>query len=165
MIKVLLIDDTLCKKELEELLHKYPGEVKSLANLQDLSTVTGLLGHPQNPSLHASGRIAVNTNDSLTLLRVHDIIRCEGDRNYTSIFMTGDRKITVSRTLRDFDDMLGKYGFLRIHKSHLINLNFLEKFVKADGGQAELSDGVRLPVSSRRKEQLYRELIQQNTMF
>ena len=66
----------------------------------------------------------------------------------------------VSKTLMDFEEMLGATSFIRIHKSHLVNINYIEKYIKSEGGMIELNDGTKLPVAVRKKEVLLKKLNQ-----
>lgn len=158
MLKILLIDDSNCKKELASFIKKQKKSVKILANSKDLINKTSRLLDSMESNYHPPKKLAVNTTESLTLLNVNDIIRCESNRNYTFIYMANKNKLIVSKTLMDFEDVLTKYHFLRIHKSHLINVNYMEKYVKSEGGYIVLIDGTKLPVAIRKKEYLYREL-------
>jgi two-component system LytT family response regulator len=103
-------------------------------------------------------KIVINTTESITMLNVSDILRCESNRNYTYIYMANKKKIIVSKTLMEFEDILHQYRFLRIHKSHLINISYIEKYVKSDGGYIMLTDGSKLPVAVRKKDYLFKEL-------
>jgi two-component system, LytTR family, response regulator len=106
----------------------------------------------------ASKRIALNSIDKVQVVNVHDIIQCESQRNYTLFYLTNKRQILVTRTLKEFEDMLEGDGFLRVHHSHLLNLKHLKEYVKTDGGYAVMSDNSQVPVSVRKKEQLLRIL-------
>jgi two-component system LytT family response regulator len=99
-------------------------------------------------------RIALGSADRIHMVEVKDIIRCESQRNYTLFHLGGNRQLLVTRTLKEFDEMLERYGFYRVHHSHLINLDYLREFVKADGGYAVMSDGSKVPVAVRKKDEL-----------
>ncbi|MEO5563071.1 MAG: LytTR family DNA-binding domain-containing protein, partial [Chitinophagaceae bacterium] len=71
--------------------------------------------------------------------------------NYTHLYMSNKNKYTVSRTLKDFEDMLSEETFLRIHNSCIINKNYVEKYIRGEGGQVVMSNGVVLDVSKRKK--------------
>jgi len=99
-------------------------------------------------------KIVLKTNESIYLVNVNDIIHCLSQGNYTEFYLTGKRKILVSRTLKEFESMLSPYGFFRAHQSHLINLGEIDKYEKREGGHLVMSDGSNIPVSTRKKEQL-----------
>ncbi len=103
-------------------------------------------------------KIALPTLDGINFVNIKEIIRCESDNNYTNIFLTGGRKFIVSKTLKEFDEMLSPFNFFRIHKSHLINLNYLQKYNKGEGGYVIMEDGSELEVSRRRKDDFIRAL-------
>lgn len=92
--------------------------------------------------------------DGFSVISLGEIICCESSRNYTEFHATGDRKIMASRTIKDFEDLLLPNGFLRIHKSHVINLAHLRKYVKGRGGEISMSNGMVLPVARDRKDTL-----------
>ena len=96
-------------------------------------------------------RLILNTQEKIHVVRVTDIIRLESDVNYTRFFLTNGNKVLVTRTLKEFDEMLSDNGFIRVHQSHLVNIEHVVEFVKADGGHINLQDGSYVPVSSRRK--------------
>jgi two-component system LytT family response regulator len=158
MLKLLLIDTSSCKKEFIQFTKKHKNSVKFLANSKDFVNRTSKLLDSIEGGYSPPKKLAVNTTESLTLLNVNDIVRCESNRNYTFIYLVNKKKLIVSKTLMDFEDVLSKYNFLRIHKSHLINVNFMEKYMKSDGGYVVLMDGTKLPVAIRKKEYLFREL-------
>ncbi len=97
-------------------------------------------------------KIILNTSDNIHVLEVKKIIRCEASENYTNIFVKDKPKIMLAKTLKEFEEMLTTYGFFRIHQSHLINLDFVDSYVKKGAGVALLKTGDRIPVSTRRKE-------------
>ena len=87
----------------------------------------------------------------LILYEIDSIIRCQSDGNYTMIFFNDKKKIISSKTLKHFDELLGEYGFERIHNSHLVNINYITKYLNKDGGFLMLSDGYEVPISQRKK--------------
>lgn len=101
--------------------------------------------------VHERLRIAVPTNSGLEFLKIENIIYLEASVNYTHIFLTDGRKFTVSRTMKDFEEMLSPDTFLRIHHSHIINKNFAEKYIRGEGGQVVLSNGTVLDIAKRKK--------------
>lgn len=103
-------------------------------------------------------RIVLPTSNGFTVVNPDDIIRCESDRNYTFIFLTDGRKILVSRTIKDYEEMLTDFNFFRIHQSHLINLQFLKNYIRGRGGYVELHDGTHIDVSARRKSEFLKRL-------
>ena len=158
MLKLLLVDDSTCKKELTAFIKKQKNAVKIIADPKDLLSKMNELLQAIGNQYGTQKRIAINTTESITILNVADIVRCESNRNYTYLYMANKKKIIVSKTLMEFEDLLCKYNFVRVHKSHLINVNYIEKYMKSDGGYMMLKDGSKLPVSVRKKEYLFNEL-------
>jgi len=99
-------------------------------------------------------KIVLKTSDSIHVINVNDIIRCEADRNYSSFFLTNKKTILVSTTLKDYDELLASFHFFRVHQSHLVNLNHIERYEKKEGGCLIMKDGSTVPVSVRKKEEL-----------
>jgi two-component system LytT family response regulator len=97
-------------------------------------------------------RIILHTVDHLQLVSVSDIIRAEADSNYTSFRLTDGKHIMVSRTIKEFESLLSGSGLIRVHQSHLVNINYIDRFVKKDGGYLLLKDGSKIPVSPNLKK-------------
>lgn len=106
-------------------------------------------------SLSKEGKkIVLKTANNVHLISLHDIIRCQSDKNYTHFYVNGLDKIVVSKTLKDYEDILTDYNFYRAHQSHLINISHIKRYEKADGGYLVMSDDSVVPVSFRKKEKL-----------
>ncbi len=103
-------------------------------------------------------KIAIRNNDAIEYVNTNEIIRCEADNNYTKIFLTDGKKILTSKTLKEFEGILEPFNFIRIHQTHLINKEYLKRFIKTDGGSVVLSDGTELPVARARKEYLSKSM-------
>ncbi len=103
--------------------------------------------------------IALPEINGFTIVKVRDILRCEGERNYSRIFFKDGSSILVSRTLLDFDNLLVPHGFFRIHRSHLISLKNVNRYLKTDGGMVEMTDKTQLPVSPKFKDELLNRLL------
>src|SRR5690606_37854421 len=95
-------------------------------------------------------KITVPTLEGFEFLEVSDIIRCQSDVNYTDIHLKNGQRLTVSRTLKSFEELLGSEHFFRIHNSHLINLKEVKKYSKGKGGYVTMNDNTFLQVSTRR---------------
>ncbi len=98
-------------------------------------------------------KIALPTLDGILFVKFKEIVRCESENNYTNFFLSNGKKILVSKTLKDYDEMLTPFNFFRIHKSHLINLTFLARYKKGEGGSVIMEDGAEIEVSRRRKDE------------
>ena len=99
-------------------------------------------------------KIVLKTAESIHLVQVDDIVRLESTGNYSRFHFTSKKPLLVSKTLKEFDEMLNPYGFMRVHQSHLINLDHILQYEKSDGGSVILSDNQPVPVSLRKKDVL-----------
>jgi two-component system LytT family response regulator len=99
-------------------------------------------------------RIVLKTWENIYIINLKDVIRCQADKNYTYFYFTNREKVIVSRTLKEYEDILTEYGFMRVHRSHLVNLNYIERFDKSEGGYVFTIDGSKLEVSHRKKDAL-----------
>lgn len=98
-------------------------------------------------------KIALPSLNGIEFVKLEDIIRCESDNNYTVFYLSSKEKIVVSKTLKEYEDMLESKGFFRTHKSHIVNLAYLKKYIKGEGGIVVMEDGSEVAVSRRRKEE------------
>lgn len=112
----------------------------------------------QLASLQAKQRIALPTLEGLEIFNLDDIMYCESDSNYTMFYLKNNSKFMVSRTIKEYEDILPEKQFVRIHKSYIINLLFVTKYIKGDGGDIVLSNGVCLPIARLRKDKLLEKL-------
>ena len=119
----------------------------------------GLLMDQIKGNSHAK-KMVLKTAESIHLVAMKDIIRCEAHGNYCTFHMYDGEKIMVSRTLKDFDKMLAMKGFYRIHHAHLVNIDHIKKYHKTEGGTLIMQDGSQLPVAVRKKGALL-ELLEQ----
>lgn len=103
-------------------------------------------------------RIALSTSDGIHLFEVADIIRCEAKVNYTQFFIKNHKPVLISKTLKEYEELLTEHGFERIHQSHLINLAYLKSYIRNDGGYVVMADHSNIPIAQSKKEKL-QELI------
>jgi len=103
-------------------------------------------------------KLVLKTLESIHVVDIENIIRCEADKNYTSFFLAEGKKILVSKTLKDYDTLLSGHSFFRAQQSHLININFIERYDKQDGGYVIMKDGASVPLSPAKKEQFFKLL-------
>lgn len=97
-------------------------------------------------------RIVLSNSDGMHIVEIKDIIRCESEDNYTRFHIKNHKPILISKTLKEYEELLSPHGFERIHQSHLINISFIKSFVKQTGFYAILMDDSKLPVSQRKKD-------------
>lgn len=134
--------------------------ISAVQKVQDIKSVPILpeqmeiLYNAINTKKPLKERIAVPTQEGLYFVKIHEIMYCISDSNYTHIHLIDKKKILVSRTLKEIEAMLVDEGFLRIHNSHLINLQKIEKYMRGDGGFVIMDDQKALSVSRSRKDAL-----------
>lgn len=109
-------------------------------------------------------RLAIATN-GFVFVDVREIIRCESSSNYTQFHFASGKKMTSSRNLSYYEELLPPEKFCRIHHSHLINIDYLDQYVKGgSGGTVIMKDGVELDVSHRRKDEFLQRSFQENRL-
>jgi two-component system, LytTR family, response regulator len=110
--------------------------------------------HPKK-QLH---KLAIPTLEGLLFYEINDIIHLEANSNYTNLHLADKTKVTASKTLKEFEELLPEDIFFRIHHSHLINLNYIKRYIKGDGGQIELQNGVYVDVARRKKDEFLKAI-------
>lgn len=104
-------------------------------------------------------KIALPTAEELYFVSIDDIIRCKSENNYTLFYLTSNKTILVSRTLKEWDELLTSHQFIRTHQSHLVNSIHVKSFVKKDGGYILMNNGSTVSVSKYKKEQTLSKLV------
>ena len=104
-------------------------------------------------------KIAMPTMEGLQMIPVDSIISCESDSNYTILLLKNNKKIVVSRTLKEIEELLEEHSFVRVHRCYLANLNEVDKYVKGEGGYLIMSDGTSIDVARNKKEVLLKKLL------
>lgn len=99
-------------------------------------------------------KVALTTIDGYTFVKFENIVRCEAQGNYTSVFLTDGNPLLITKTLKHYEELLLPKGFFRVHKSHLINLHCVRKFIKGKKSMVEMIDGMQIEVSFRRRDAL-----------
>ncbi len=99
-------------------------------------------------------KIVLRTSDALHIVDLAEVMYCKSDNSYTTFFLDSGEKVIVSKSIRDFADLLIDYGFFRPHQSYLVNLNFVKKVDKTDGGYVVMRNAVEIPLSMRQKKNL-----------
>jgi two-component system LytT family response regulator len=143
------IDYLLKPIDIED-LKKAVGKVEKRVNNNMNSRLKELVQNLKFGSAE-SYKLALPTLEGLVFIKINDIIYCEASSNYTQIY-TSEGKYLVSKTLKEYDELLSDHNFFRIHNSYLININSIKKYVKGDGGYVVLNDNTSLDVSKRKKE-------------
>lgn len=121
---------------------------------QQLEILMQKIHQPSTPI----NKIAMPTMEGLQMIPVDAIISCESDSNYTILQLKNNKKLIVSRTLKEIEELLEEHSFVRVHRCYLANLNEVEKYVKGEGGYLVMSDGTSIDVARNKKEILLRKL-------
>lgn len=129
------------KIRLEREKHHYSFHTKIL--MENLQAVNKQLQKIVLPSL-----------EGFEVIQVKDIVRCQANDNFTDFYMANGSKILICRTLKFYEDILTDFDFLRVHKSHLINLQLVKKYIRGKGGQVVMADNSVVDVSPQKKQDL-----------
>ncbi len=105
-------------------------------------------------AIKAFDKLALPCDDGLELVSFDKIIKCQADRAYCNFYLSDNRKILVSKPMKEFEQTLINKHFLKVHKSTIVNIKFVEKFVRGKGGHLLMADGSLVTVSVRKKEEL-----------
>ncbi|OFX34451.1 MAG: hypothetical protein A2W90_14020 [Bacteroidetes bacterium GWF2_42_66] len=146
--------DYIVKPVLLENVRSTIKRINDIPILHEKQRVTVLKDSLTRKDSEREATIALPEMNGFSIVKVKDIVRCEGERNYSRIFFRDGKSTLVSRTLLEFDNLLVPHGFYRIHRSHLVNLKDVTKFLKTDGGIVEMSDKSQLRVSPKFKDDL-----------
>lgn len=146
--------DFLLKPVDPEELEKVVVKIKNVLHKNDNYAHIDLLLENIRKKVDNFKRIALSTSDGIHLFEISDIIRCESEDNYTKFFIRNNKPVLISKTLKEYEELLTEHGFERIHQSHLINLSYLKSYIKKDGGYVVMTDNSNLPISQRKKERL-----------
>ena len=141
------------REELQKAVQKVSSKITPPVS-QQLEILLQKINQPSIPVQ----RIALPTMQGLEFVPVESIIHCSSSNNYTEFFLADKKRLLVSRTLKEVEDMLADHSFLRVHNSHIVNLNSITRYVKGEGGYLVMSDGSTVDVSRSRKELLMQKL-------
>lgn len=140
--------DYLLKPISPEYLVKAVNKVQKLNHSEtEIQTLLGNFKQPEDK------KIVVKTHDRIYSIYIKDIIRCESDSSYTTLYLENGHKIVVAKQLKEFDEMLSPNGFLRVHQSHLVNLDYVFYYQKGNN-LLIMKDESAIPVSVKKKEEL-----------
>jgi len=138
-------------RELKEAIDKH---LKKATQKIPPAQIDVLLNNVQAEKKGKVGKIALASKESIEFVDPHQIVCCEANSNYTNVFLAEGRKKVISKTLKDFEDMLAMYNFFRPHNSFLINLRRVNEFIRGDGGYLVMENKMKIPVSKNKREEL-----------
>ena len=129
-------------------------KIKQQRQKEKIPVQTKILLENIQVSQQQNFKIVLPLLDGFEVVQVKDIVHCEANDNFTDFFLLGKPKKMICRTLKFYEDLLGDSGFMRVHKSHFINLDHIIKYTKGKGGQVTMADGSVIDVSPNKKEEL-----------
>lgn len=115
----------------------------------------------QNSRLYENEKIALPTADGFTFVSISDIVYFQASGNYTELFLINGEKVLVSRQLKEYENCLSKANFFRIHHRYLVNLKYVQSYVKRDGGYVIMNNNIMLDISRRKKEAFLDRILQE----
>ncbi len=143
-------------KELKEAIEKHQRKIQHAVPARQLEV---LMENVQAEKKGRSGKIALASRDIIEFVDPGEIIVCTSSSNYTEVFLSDGRKKVISRTLKEFEDMLVPFNFYRPHHSHLVNLAEVKEFIRGDGGYLVMKNKMKIPVSKNKKDELMNQLM------
>ena len=143
------VDYILKPVDIQDVINAVNRAVKNLNIYGNQNAIKQLL---QSVNSDKPEKLVLKTSENIYIININDIIRCESDGSYTTFFLNNGKKILVSKNLKEYENMLKDKNFIRTHNSHLINLQYAERYSKSEGGVLYLQNGNQIPVSVRKKE-------------
>ena len=135
------IDPDLLKEAVARIRQKEGNEINKRLDIFN--------NYYNNPN--AFTKMSISALDGIYFVNIRDIVRFEAEDNYTHIYLQSGERITASKTIKSYEDLLANFNFYRVHKRHVINLNYMRKFVKGDGCYLIMDDDIKIEVSRRRR--------------
>ncbi len=108
----------------------------------------------ENITANILNKVVLKTSERIVIVTLPEIIQVEADGSYSTFYLNSNRKIVVSKLLKEYDELLADCEFYRTHQSHLVNLNQVRSFEKTNGGYLLMKNGSQIPVSKRKREAL-----------
>jgi len=155
-VKFCALDYLLKPVDILELSQAVEKVEKRLAEKSENLRMKTMLSNRQTKTLNP--KIALPLSDKIEFIEIASIVRCQGEGNYTHIYLTSGSVILASKTLKEFDELLSDHHFLRTHQSHLINLNEVQSYEKRDGGYIKMKDHSSVSISRQRKDMVMARL-------
>jgi len=152
-IKFSALDYLLKPIDIEELKKAVGKAAEALQTRQMSQNIVNLMEYIRMGKKEIP-KIALPTQQEILYVRIDEIIRCEASNNYTNFVLENGQTVLVCKTLKEFDDLLKNYGFIRPHQSHLVNANFVRSYLREDGGTLLMKDERKVPVARQKRESI-----------
>lgn len=133
-------------------------KIEQNTDLKNTAKKLEVLFHNFENNLNRSKKVAIPTLNGLKFISTDEIVRCQSDASYTHIYLNTGRKFTATKTLKFLEELLGNDDFFRVHKSHYVNLSYVDKYIKGNGGYLQMKDGSQIEVAIRRKEEFLKKI-------
>ncbi len=154
------VDYLLKPVSIEELI-KAVDKISEEQNHPDLSQqLSSLLKLTKKKAFE---RIVLNSSEGMHFVEVADILRLQSDVNYTTFHLQSGERITVTKTIKTFEELLPEEAFFRPHQSHIVHLKYVKKVLREDGGYALMEDDTKVPISRNKKEVFINALKEQSS--
>lgn len=134
-------------EEVKEAISKAKKRIEGKHTQSNLEHLINNIRHPRDKN----NKIPISVVNGFQFVPVNTIVFCQADDDYTYIYLIDGQKLTVSKNIKEFEDILANYNFFRIHHSYLINRDYIKRYIKGEGGTILTEQGNELPVSRRRK--------------
>lgn len=136
-------------EEVKEAVSKAKKRIEGKHTQNNLEHLINNLRHPRDKN----NKIPISVVNGFQFVPVNTIVFCQADDDYTYIYLIDGQKLTVSKNIKEFEDILANYDFFRIHHSYLMNRDYIKRYIKGEGGTILTEQGNELPVSRRRKQE------------
>jgi two-component system, LytTR family, response regulator len=153
-IKFSSIDYLLKPIDIEE-LQAAVTKVRNRQNKEGYSRQLELLLNQTKSLGHEKSRICLATLDSIEFIDLHDILFCEANGSYTNFHLSENRKLMVSKHLKEYEQLLADHDFMRVHNSYLINLNKVKKYIKTEGGYILMENDAQITLSPKKRDDFF----------
>ena len=151
-IKLSAVDYLLKPVNSNELIEAVNKAKEQAEREQDRVKISAFLNNFTNLT-NNNPKIVLKTAENIYVVNVQNIVHCESDNNYTTLFLNDKQKIIISKSLKEFENLLKEFGFIRVHRSNLININYISRFDK-EKNMLFMQDNSKIPVSFRKKDEL-----------
>ncbi|MDB5147151.1 MAG: DNA-binding response regulator [Mucilaginibacter sp.] len=152
-VKFAALDYLLKPIDIDELIAAVDKARKALGQKKKNERLQYLVEY-LNDGRSSNPRIALPLFGETRYVNISEIVRCEADNTYTRFLFNGGEQLIVSKTLKEYADMLADHGFLRTHQSHLVNMAYIKSWLREDGGTLLLKDNTKIPVSKLNREKV-----------
>jgi len=154
MDKIIIIDDSGIQKELEKFLIANKKHIRLSSDMDELSLGNNSILSEIIKRYEDKHKLKIQTKDKIRFYKSNEIIRFEAKQDKTIIFLSNNTTSEIDESIEGIEQQLQNFSFIRIHKNHIINVNFISKIYGNFDNQIELTNGETIPVTKNRKKQI-----------